>query len=141
MNRFRPLAGPLRLKRIPGDALWCKAPTPRRTEFGLARVNLRLCSFIPRTRSTVRRLTAYTVVCAQLAFGLYILSREDIFLMHLQQTKRGSRLKGGPQYYFHDLTDPVKTYLRKKGAVRLALCTPPHILLNSDPGRKLKDQR
>jgi hypothetical protein len=44
--------------------------------------------------------------------------------MHLQQTKRGSRLTGGPQYYFHDLTDPVKTYLRKKGAVRLALITP-----------------
>ncbi len=44
--------------------------------------------------------------------------------MHLQQTKRGSRLTGGPQYYFHDLTDPIKTYLRKKGAVRLALVTP-----------------
>lgn len=44
--------------------------------------------------------------------------------MHLQQTKRGSRATGGPQYYFHDLTDPVKTYLRKKGAVRLALVTP-----------------
>lgn len=44
--------------------------------------------------------------------------------MHLQQTKRGSRLTGGPQYYFQDLTDPVKTYLRKKGAVRLALVTP-----------------
>src|SRR5438445_8281178 len=44
--------------------------------------------------------------------------------VHLQQTKRGSRLTGGPQYYFHDLTDPIKTYLRKKGAVRLALVTP-----------------
>src|SRR5438874_10527684 len=44
--------------------------------------------------------------------------------MHLQQTKRGSLKTGGPQYYFHDLTDPVKTYLRKKGAVRLALVTP-----------------
>jgi len=44
--------------------------------------------------------------------------------MHLQQTKRGSRASGGPQYYFHDLTEPVKTYLRKKGAVRLALVTP-----------------
>jgi hypothetical protein len=44
--------------------------------------------------------------------------------MHLQQTKRGSRATGGPQYYFHDLTDAVKTYLRKKGAVRVALVTP-----------------
>ena len=44
--------------------------------------------------------------------------------MHLQQTKRGSRATGGPQYYFHDLSDPIKTYLRKKGAVRLALVTP-----------------
>ena len=44
--------------------------------------------------------------------------------MHLQQTKRRSRATGGPQYYFHDLTDPVKTYLRKKGAVRVALVTP-----------------
>lgn len=44
--------------------------------------------------------------------------------MHLQQTKRESRKSGGPQYYFHDLTDPIKTYLRKKGAVRVALVTP-----------------
>ena len=44
--------------------------------------------------------------------------------MHLQQTKRGSRETGGPQYYFHDLTEAVKTFLRKKGAVRLALVTP-----------------
>jgi hypothetical protein len=44
--------------------------------------------------------------------------------MHLQQTKRLSRDSGGPQYYFHNLTDPVKTYLRKKGAVRVALVTP-----------------
>jgi hypothetical protein len=44
--------------------------------------------------------------------------------MHLQQTKRGSLGSGGPQYYFHDLTDPIKTYLRKKGAVRVALVTP-----------------
>ncbi len=44
--------------------------------------------------------------------------------MHLQQTKRGSRATGGPQYYFHDLTDPVVTYLRKRGAVRVALVTP-----------------
>jgi hypothetical protein len=44
--------------------------------------------------------------------------------MHLQQTKRGSRLTGGPQYYFHDLSEPVKLFLRKKGAVRVALVTP-----------------
>jgi len=44
--------------------------------------------------------------------------------MHLQQTKRGSRGSGGPQYYFHDLTDPVRTFLRKKGAVSVALVTP-----------------
>ena len=44
--------------------------------------------------------------------------------MHLQQTKKGSIETGGPQYYFHDLTDPVKTYLRAKGAVRVALVTP-----------------
>lgn len=44
--------------------------------------------------------------------------------MHLQQTKRGSRGSGGPQYYFHDLTAPIKAYLRKEGAVRVALVTP-----------------
>jgi hypothetical protein len=43
--------------------------------------------------------------------------------MHLQQTK-GEKRKGGPQYYFHDLTDPIKLYLRQKGAVRVALVTP-----------------
>jgi hypothetical protein len=44
--------------------------------------------------------------------------------MHLQQTKRGSRGTGGPQYYFHNLTGAVKTYLREQGAVRVALVTP-----------------
>lgn len=44
--------------------------------------------------------------------------------MHLQQTKRASRETGGPQYYFHNLTDSVKTYLRKKGGVNVALVTP-----------------
>jgi len=44
--------------------------------------------------------------------------------VHLQQTKRGSRETGGPQYYFHNLTGPVKTFLRKNGAVRVALVTP-----------------
>jgi hypothetical protein len=47
-----------------------------------------------------------------------------IIKMHLQQTKRGSLETGGPQYYFHDLSDAVKTYLRAKGAVRVALVTP-----------------
>ncbi|MBI4443465.1 MAG: hypothetical protein HY649_08845 [Acidobacteria bacterium] len=44
--------------------------------------------------------------------------------MHLQQTKRASRETGGPQYYFHDLPEAVKTFLRKRGAVRVALVTP-----------------
>lgn len=44
--------------------------------------------------------------------------------MHLQQTKRGSRLTGGPQYYLHKLTPPVKEYLRTKGIARVALVTP-----------------
>ena len=44
--------------------------------------------------------------------------------MHLQQTKRGSRNTGGPQYYFHSLTEAVKVYLRKQGSVRVALVTP-----------------
>jgi len=44
--------------------------------------------------------------------------------VHLQQTKRESRKSGGPQYYFHDLTEVISTYLRKKGAVPVALVTP-----------------
>jgi len=44
--------------------------------------------------------------------------------MHLQQTKRGSRSSGGPQYYFHDLTEEVLTFLRSKKAVPVALMTP-----------------
>jgi hypothetical protein len=44
--------------------------------------------------------------------------------MHLQQTKRASIQSGGPQYYFHDLADAVKTYLRAKGVVAVALVTP-----------------
>jgi hypothetical protein len=44
--------------------------------------------------------------------------------MHLQQTKKGSRKTGGPQYYFHDLPEEVRIYLREKRAVRVALMTP-----------------
>jgi len=44
--------------------------------------------------------------------------------MHLQQTKRGSRLTGGPQYHFSTLKDDVKHYLRLKKAVPVALVTP-----------------
>ena len=44
--------------------------------------------------------------------------------MHLQQTKRGSRGSGGPQYYFHDLTRSIKIFLRDAGVVRVALVTP-----------------
>lgn len=44
--------------------------------------------------------------------------------MHLQQTKAGSRKSGGPQYYFHDLTEPIKDYLRRKGACPVVLQTP-----------------
>lgn len=44
--------------------------------------------------------------------------------MHLQQTKRGSIETGGAQYYFHDLSEVIKLYLRKKGAVQVALVTP-----------------
>ncbi len=44
--------------------------------------------------------------------------------MHLQQTKRGSRTSGGPQYYFHDLTKHIKGFLRDEKAVPVALVTP-----------------
>lgn len=44
--------------------------------------------------------------------------------MHLQQTKRASRVSGGPQYYFHDLPESIKLYLRQKGTVPVALITP-----------------
>ncbi len=43
--------------------------------------------------------------------------------MHLQQTKRGSRQTGGPQYYLHNFTPEVKEHLRAKGVVRVALVT------------------
>jgi hypothetical protein len=43
---------------------------------------------------------------------------------HLQQTKDKSRTSGGPQYYFHGLADPVKEFLRKRGACPVVLQTP-----------------
>ncbi|MCX7012405.1 MAG: hypothetical protein NTW86_07565 [Candidatus Sumerlaeota bacterium] len=44
--------------------------------------------------------------------------------MHLQQTKAESRASGGPQYYFRNLPDPVKEFLRKRGACPVVLQTP-----------------
>ena len=44
--------------------------------------------------------------------------------MHIQQTKLESRATGGPQYYFHNVPEPVKEFLRKRGACRLVLQTP-----------------
>jgi hypothetical protein len=44
--------------------------------------------------------------------------------MHLEQTKRESRKSAGPQYYLQNLVDSVKTYLRVKGVVPVALVTP-----------------
>lgn len=44
--------------------------------------------------------------------------------MHLQQTKIGSRKSGGPQYWLQDPPDEVRTYLRSKRAVPVALMTP-----------------
>ena len=45
-------------------------------------------------------------------------------LMHLQQTKVESRSSGGPQYYFHDIPEYVKMYLRKHKACPVVLQTP-----------------
>jgi hypothetical protein len=44
--------------------------------------------------------------------------------VHLQQTKDKSRASGGPQYFFHGLSDPVKEFLRKRGACPVVLQTP-----------------
>jgi hypothetical protein len=44
--------------------------------------------------------------------------------MHLQQTKVGSRGTGGPQYYFHDVPEVIKDYLRRKGGCPVVLQTP-----------------
>jgi hypothetical protein len=35
------------------------------------------------------------------------------YIMHLQQTKRGSRETGGPQYYFHSLAKQIERHLCK----------------------------
>jgi hypothetical protein len=43
---------------------------------------------------------------------------------HLRQTKDTSRRTGGPQYYFHDLPEVIKDYLRRKGACQVVLHTP-----------------
>ena len=42
--------------------------------------------------------------------------------MHLAQTKVGKT--GGPQYFFHDVPDAIKNFLRHKGACRVVLETP-----------------
>ena len=44
--------------------------------------------------------------------------------MHLQQTKAGSLATGGPQYYFHSVSQHVKEFLRKRGACPVVLQTP-----------------
>lgn len=44
--------------------------------------------------------------------------------MHIQQTKDASLKSGGPQYYFHDVPDHVKEFLRKRGACPVLLHTP-----------------
>src|SRR5713101_7829757 len=44
--------------------------------------------------------------------------------MHIQQTKFESRASGGPQYYFHTVPEPVKEFLRKRGACQVVLQTP-----------------
>jgi len=44
--------------------------------------------------------------------------------MYFLQTKKGSRITGGPQYYFHDLTEHVSHFLRAKKAAPVALVTP-----------------
>lgn len=44
--------------------------------------------------------------------------------MHLQQTKSGSRESGGPQYYFHGLTEAVRDLLRTNEARPVVLQTP-----------------
>jgi hypothetical protein len=58
------------------------------------------------------------------ADGHHFRGQESGNPMHLQQTKVESRASGGPQYYFHDVPDHVKDYLRGKGACPVVLTTP-----------------
>ena len=44
--------------------------------------------------------------------------------MHIQQTKDRSRDTGGPQYYFHNLPEVIKDYLRRRGGCPVVLQTP-----------------
>jgi len=44
--------------------------------------------------------------------------------MHIQQTKLESLATGGPQYYLHNVPEPVKEFLRRRGACRVVLQTP-----------------
>jgi hypothetical protein len=44
--------------------------------------------------------------------------------VHLQQTTDASRKSGGPQYYFHSIPDPIRGFLRSKGACDVVLETP-----------------
>jgi hypothetical protein len=44
--------------------------------------------------------------------------------MHLQQTKQGSRVFGGPQYWLQKIPDAIRNHLRAERAVPVALVTP-----------------
>jgi hypothetical protein len=44
--------------------------------------------------------------------------------MHLQQTKDESRVGGGPQYYFHGVSNVIKGHLRQEKACPVVLTTP-----------------
>ena len=65
--------------------------------------------------------------------------------MYLLQTKKDSIKYGGAQYFLHGLSDTVKTYLRAKGAVPVALVTPygatktDYVAVSAD--RKFNDQQ
>lgn len=44
--------------------------------------------------------------------------------MHLQQTKFGSRVSGGPQYWFEDVPEHIRGHLQRKKACPVLLMTP-----------------
>ncbi len=44
--------------------------------------------------------------------------------MHLQQTKLGSRISGGPQYWFEDVPDHIRGHLQRQKACPVILMTP-----------------